>query len=131
MTAKLDSHSGVPNLLGLPAPVYAGTVLAGALSTAPMAAAHARGAPAARVDKSGSGTTLRDQRLANYEARLRQESSVPLVLNTMAGTRVSRGTVHGQVVQTGADGTWKDLAIPGHATKNAGTSCLLMLSSCL
>ncbi len=57
-TADLGSHSGVPNRFGLPAPVYTGTVLAGAPSIAPTAAASARSAPAARVDKSGSDTAL-------------------------------------------------------------------------
>ncbi len=68
VTANLGSQSGVPNLVGLPAPVYAGTVLAGAPNTAPIAAACTRRAPPARVDKSGSETDLRDQHLANYQA---------------------------------------------------------------
>ena len=57
-TANLGSHSGVPNWFGLSAPVYTGTVSGGAPSTAPTAAASARSAPAARVDKSGSYTAL-------------------------------------------------------------------------
>ncbi len=57
---NLGSQSGVPNLFGLPAPVYAGKVPAGASNTAPTAAAHARSTPAARGDKSGTETTLRD-----------------------------------------------------------------------
>ena len=57
---NLGSQSGVPNLFGLPAPVHAGTVPAGATNTVPTAAACARSAPAARVDKSGIDTALRD-----------------------------------------------------------------------
>ncbi len=55
---NLGFQSGVPNLFGLPAPVYAGAMLAGAPNTAPTAAESARSAPAARVDKSGTETTL-------------------------------------------------------------------------
>ncbi len=55
---NLGSQGGVPNLFGLPAPVYAGTVPAGAPNTTPTAAAHARSAPAARVNKSGTETDL-------------------------------------------------------------------------
>ena len=73
---NLGSQSGVPNLFGLPAPVHAGAVPAGATNTIPTAAARARSAPAARVDKSGIDTALRDQRLANYEAKLKQEDPV-------------------------------------------------------
>ncbi len=54
VTANLGSRSGVPNLFGLPAPVYAGTVPAGAPNTVPVAAALEKSAPAARVEKSGS-----------------------------------------------------------------------------
>ncbi len=50
--ANLGSHSGVPNLFGLPAPVYTGTVPAGASSTVPTAVASVRSVSAARVDKS-------------------------------------------------------------------------------
>ena len=70
MTENLGSHSGVPNLFGLPAPFYAGTVMAGAPSAAPMAAAHARSAHAARVDKSGSEAALLYQRLATMRPDL-------------------------------------------------------------
>ncbi len=38
VTANLGSHSSVPNLFGLPAPVYTGTVPAGVPSTTPTAA---------------------------------------------------------------------------------------------
>ncbi len=76
VTMNFSSQSSVPNLYGLPAPVYAGTVPAGASNTAPMAAACTRSAPAGRVSKSGTETTLRNRRLANYEARLKQEGSV-------------------------------------------------------
>ncbi len=70
---NLGSQGDVPNLFGLPAPVYAGTVPAGTSNTTPMAAARARSAPAARVNKSGIDTVLRDRRLANYEAKFKQE----------------------------------------------------------
>ncbi len=84
VTINLGSQSSVPNLFGLPAPVYAGTVPSGASYTTPMAAVSARSAPAARVDKSGTETALRDKRLANYKARLRQEGLVSPVPNAMA-----------------------------------------------
>ncbi len=58
VTTNFGSQSGVPNLFGLPAPVYAGVVPAGASNTTPTAAACARSAPAARVDKSGTETAL-------------------------------------------------------------------------
>ncbi len=54
VTMNLGPQSGMPNLFGLPAPVYTGTVLAGAPNTAPKAAACARSTPAAWVDKSGT-----------------------------------------------------------------------------
>ncbi len=57
---NLGSQSGVPNLFGVPAPGYAGTVPAEAPSTAPTAAVRTRSAPAARVNKSGTEPTLRD-----------------------------------------------------------------------
>ncbi len=46
VTSNLGSHSGVPNLFVMPAPVYAGPVPAVASSTTPTAAARARNAPA-------------------------------------------------------------------------------------
>ena len=70
VTTNFGSQGGVPNLFGLPAPV---PVPARASNILPTTAARVRSAPAARVDKSGVDTTLRDQRLANYEARLKQE----------------------------------------------------------
>ena len=102
-TMNFCYQSGVPNLFGLPAPVYAATVPTGASNTSPMAVAHARSAPAARVDKSGTETTLRDRRLANYEARLKQEGSVSPVLNAVASASTPCGIEHGQMVHPGAD----------------------------
>ncbi len=93
----------MPNLFGLPAQVYAATVPAGAPSTTPTVAAHARIAPEPRVDKSGSETTPGDQRLANYEARLRQEGSVSPVPNAMAGASDPRGAGPSQVALLRAD----------------------------
>ena len=90
----------VSNLFGLSAPVYAGTVPAGAPSTA----------PAARVD-NGSETALRYQRLANYAARLRQEGSVSLVPNTMASAGIPCGAGHRQVAHPGADSTYNPLQV--------------------
>ncbi len=58
MTTNLGSQSGVPNVFSMSAAAYAGTMPAGVPSTAPMAAARARSAPAARVNKSGSDTTV-------------------------------------------------------------------------
>ncbi len=64
-----------------------------------MAAVCARSAPAARVIKIGSETALRDQRLANYEARLRQEGSVSPVPNPMVDASVPHGVGHSQFTQ--------------------------------
>ncbi len=58
VTANLGLQSGVPNVFGLPAPVYAGMVPAKAPNTVPTVAACTRSAAAARVDKSGSETAL-------------------------------------------------------------------------
>ena len=60
VTTNLSSQGGVPKLFSLPAPVHAGTVSAGATNTVPTVTACARSAPAARVDKSGIDTALRD-----------------------------------------------------------------------
>ncbi len=111
VTANLGLHSGVPNLFGLLAPVYAGTVPAGAFSTTPAAAVHVRSAPAARVDKSGLETALQDQRLANYEARLSQEGSVSPVLNAMAGASILCGIGHSQGAHPRADNTCNPLQV--------------------
>ncbi len=100
---NLGSQSNVPNLFGLPAPVYTGTFPPGASNTAPMAAARARSAPAARVDKSETETALCDRRLANYEARLKQEGSVSRVPNVMASASAPRGAEHSQMDHPGAD----------------------------
>ncbi len=110
-TANLGSQSGVSNLFGLSAPVYAETVPTGAPNTTPTAAVHARSAPAARVDKIGSETTLRDQLLGNYDARLRQEGSVSLVLNAMAGASVLCSIGHSHVAHPGADSTSNPLHV--------------------
>ena len=109
VTANLSSHSDVPNLFGLPALVYTGTVPDGAPSTAPMAAACVISAPVARVDKSGSDTALRAQCLANYEARLRHEGSDSQVPNAMALASIPRGIGHSQVARPGADSTCNPL----------------------
>ena len=60
VTTNFGSQGDVPNLFGLPTPVHTGTVPAGATSTVHTSAARARSAPAARVDKSGLHTALRD-----------------------------------------------------------------------
>ncbi len=111
MTLNFGSQSGVPNLFGLPAPAYAGTVPAGAPNTIPTAAARAISAPAARVNKSGTETALRAWRLANYKARLKQEGSVSPVLNAVAGTNALRGVEHSQMVHLGADSASNPLQV--------------------
>ncbi len=105
VTANLGSQSRVPNLFGLPAPVYAATVPAVAPNTIPMAAASARSAHAARIDKSGTETALQDQRMANYEAKLKQEGSVSPVPNAMVSANAPHGAGHSQMVYPGADST--------------------------
>ena len=71
------------------------------------------------------------QRLANYEARLRQKGLVLPVLNAMAGGSILYGAGYSWVTQPGADVTCNPLLMGelGSAWKNAPTSCLLMLSS--
>ncbi len=94
VTTNFGSQGGVPNLFGLPAPVYAGTVSAGGTSTVPTAAARAKSAPAARVDKSGIDTTLRDRRLA----KLKQEGPVLPVPTAVVSASAPCGAEHYQVV---------------------------------
>ena len=101
VTTNFGSQGGVPNLFGLPVPVHAGTVPARATSTVPTAAAHARSAPAARVDKSGIDTALRDRRLANCEAKLKQEEAVSPVPMAVVSASTSRSTEHYSMVYPG------------------------------
>ncbi len=101
VTANFGSQGGVPNLFGLPAPVHAGTVPARATNTVPMAAAHARSAPAARVDQSGLDTALRHQRLAIYEAKLKQEEQVSPVPTAVVSASAPHSTEHYQMVYPG------------------------------
>ncbi len=102
VTMNHGSQGGVPNLFNLPAPVQAGTVPARAINTVPMAAAHARSAPAGRVDKSGIDTTFQDQRLANYEAKLQQEEPVSPVPTAVVSASAPRSAEHYQMVYPGA-----------------------------
>ena len=111
VTTNFGSQCGVPNLFGLPAPVHTGTVPAGASNTILMAAACARSTPAARVDKSGTDTALRDRRLANYEARLKQEGPVSLVPTAVVSASAPRNAEHGQMVHAGADGVSNSLQV--------------------
>ena len=76
-----------------------------------MAAARARSAPAARVDKSGTETALRDRRLANYEARLKQEGSVSPVQNAVASASAPRAVEHRQMVHPGTDSVSNPLRV--------------------
>ncbi len=103
VTMNFSSQGGVPNLFGPPAPVYTGTVPAGASNTAPTAAAHARSAPALRVDKSGTETVLQDRRLANYEASHKQVGSVSPVPNAVVSASVPCSVEHSQMVHPGTD----------------------------
>ncbi len=98
VTTNFGSQGGVPNLFGVPAPIDAGIVPARASNTVPTAAAHARSAPAARVDKSGIDTALRDRRLANYEARLKQEEPISLVPTAVVSASAPRSAEHYQMV---------------------------------
>ncbi len=92
------SQSGVPNLFGLPAPVYAGAVPDVAPTTVPTAAVHARSAREARIDKGETETALQDQRLANYQAKLMQEDLVSPVPNAMASAKALCSAGHSQIV---------------------------------
>ncbi len=102
VTTNFGSQGGVPNLFGLPTPVHDGTVPAGASNTGPTAAARARSAPAARVDKSGIDTALRDRRLANYEARLKQEEPVSPIPTAVVSASAPRSAEHYQMAHPGA-----------------------------
>ncbi len=101
VTMNFGSQGGVPNLFGLPAPVHAGIVPAGATNTVPVAATHARSATAAQGDKSGTDTALRDRRLANYEAKLKQEEPVSPVPTAVVSASAPRGAEHYQMVYPG------------------------------
>ena len=101
VTTNLGSQSGVPNLFGLSVPVHAGTVPAGATNTVPTAAARARSAPAARVDKSRSDTGLRDRRLANNEAKLKEEEPFLLVPTAVVSASALQSAEHYQMVYPG------------------------------
>ncbi len=101
VTTNLGSQGGVPNLFGLPAPVHAGTVPAGATNTVHTAAARARSAPAAWVDKSGIDTALRERRLANYEAKLKQEETASPVPTAVVSASAPRSAEHYQMAYPG------------------------------
>ncbi len=111
VTMNFGSQGSVPNMFSLPAPVYNGTVPAGASSTANTAAAHARSAPAARVDKSGTETALHDRHLANYEARLKQEGPVSQVLNAVVSASALRSVEQSQMVHPGAESASNPLRV--------------------
>ncbi len=64
-------------------------------------AARAKSAPAARVDRGGIDTTLRDRRLANYEAKLKQEEPVSPAQTAVIGASAPRGAEHYQMVYPG------------------------------
>ncbi len=68
-----------------------------------MFAGHAQSAPTSRVDRNGTAIVVRDQRLADYVARLGQEH---LAMPVPAGPRPSAlcYTGHGHVAHPGADG---------------------------
>ncbi len=103
VTMNFSSQGGVPNLFGLPAPVYAGTVLAGASNTAFTAAACGRSATAASVGKSGTKTALQDDvwpitrpnlrgRLDQFHRMLWLVPALCIALNT------ARWSIRGQTV---------------------------------
>ncbi len=63
--------------------------------------AHARSDLATQVTKDGMGTTLRDQHLADYEARLRQEDLALLNPNAVNRASALRGTGQGRAARPG------------------------------
>ncbi len=65
------------------------------------AAAHAKSAPAARVNKRGTDTALRDQRLAKYEAKLKQEEPVSPVPTAVVSASAPRSAEHYQMAYPG------------------------------
>ncbi len=130
-------HQGTPNLFGLPASLHAGTVPTRAPYIAPTAAAHARSALTASVDKSGSDTVLQDQRLANYEPRLRQESLVSPTNNAMTGpTTCTALDMVGWLNQgqraSMIHSQWENLPVLGRAIRKCATQpvCLCQASAC-
>ena len=136
VTTSFGSQRGVPNLFGLPAPVHAGTVPAGAANIVPTDAAHARSAPAARVNKSGIDTALRDRRLANYEARLKQEEPVSPVPTAVVSASTPSSAEHYQMVYPGTGSASDPLRIEETVspwTRHQGRAHrhLLAQSSCL
>ncbi len=128
---NFSSQGGVSNLFGLPAPVHTGTVLAGSSNTTPMAAARARSTPVARIDKSGTETALRDRRLANYEARLKQEGPVSPVSTAVVSASAPRSAEHDQMVHPGADRASNPLRV-GEAVSSwtCHQECAHRLSAC-
>ncbi len=109
-------HQGMPNLFGLPVHALSEAAQVRTPFVVPVAATHARSAPATRVDKNGTGSVVRDQRLADYEARLRLEES-PLPIPT-AGPMAStlRDPGHEHVAQLGADGIDEPPLVGGSAS---------------
>ncbi len=132
VTANLDLPSSVPNLLGLSAPAYTGTVQTGAFRTCPSSAARARSAPAARVDKSGSETALRDWLTMRPDlgrkARFRRSPMPWLVPASRAVLHTARWLNQGQTAPV-IHSKWENMSVLGHVTKSAPTSCLIMPSS--
>ncbi len=63
------------------------------------------------IDNGGTEIALRDQRLANYEAKLRQEDSVSPVPIAMASANAPRSTGHSQMVYPGADSASNTLQV--------------------
>ncbi len=134
VTMNFGSQGGVPNLFRLPAPVHAGTVPAGATNTVPTAAARARSTPAARVDKSGIDTALRDRRLTNYEAKLKLEEPFRRfrLLWLAPALCVALNTTRWFIREQAAPVTHsilEKLPVLGHAIKSTPTGSLLARSS--
>ena len=64
-----------------------------------------------KVDKSGIDTALRDRRLANYEARLKQEEPVSAVPTAVVSASAPRSTEHCQMVYPGTGSSSDPLRI--------------------
>ncbi len=123
-------------LFGLPVPAPSEAAQVRIPCMVPVAAAWARSSPATRIDRNGTRIVLREQCLADYKSRQRQEESA-LPISTEGPTASTlRGAGHGRVAQLMANGIDEpslvgEPANPWGTTRSVPTSCLPMHGSSL